>query len=376
MNKIKVLVIDDSTVFRSQVRLALQDVEGVEVVGSASNGAVALDQIALCSPDLLTLDLEMPVMDGVQTIQEMRKRGFRQKIIVFASTSRQSSEATRVAMRLGASDYLCKPKLRAIDAANGKQPSDLIRDILVPKIRRLQQSGETAPVPDLSPFEHSNDDRGSDGPDVESAAPRTAPNGVYPSIIWDLFNPKIIVIGSSTGGPNALEEVFSHLRGPVSCPIFITQHMPPIFTASLAERLEKLSGIPAAEAKHLEVAKPNRIYVAPGDYHMSLGTAHGGLEIHLDQGPLQNSVRPAVDPLFLSAARNFKERCLGIVLTGMGEDGRIGAQAVKQHGGAIVIQSAESCVVFGMPGAIFRDGAYDRVGDLKEISDLLKDKVG
>jgi two-component system chemotaxis response regulator CheB len=183
------------------------------------------------------------------------------------------------------------------------------------------------------------------------------------------------VFGSSTGGPTVLETIFSGLCGPLSCPILIAQHMPPIFTAALAERLSKLSGIPAKEASHKEIVKPNTIYIAPGDYHLTVQGTAENCELHLDQKEKENFVRPAVDPLFRSAAHIYRDRCLGLVLTGMGSDGRNGAQAIKEAGGAVIIQDRKSSVVFGMPGAVEQAQAFDKMISPQEMIHLLREKI-
>lgn len=165
------------------------------------------------------------------------------------------------------------------------------------------------------------------------------------------------------------------MTAPSNCPIVIAQHMPPIFTATLAERLSRLSGIPASEAKNGGQLEKNHIYIAPGDYHLQLEGTMDDTKMVLNQGPQINSVRPAVDPLFSSAAAIFRDKCLGFILTGMGADGKSGAEDVKKRGGAIVIQSQESCVVFGMPGAVFASGAFDRIASPDEIIKIFHDKV-
>jgi len=195
----------------------------------------------------------------------------------------------------------------------------------------------------------------------------------YEKVVLDRLQPKVIVIGSSTGGPTVLESIFSRISGPLRCPILITQHMPPIFTATLAERIQKISGIPTFEAKQDQVIVSGSIYVAPGNFHMRIKNENGVLKTALDQGPLENSVRPAVDPLFQSAANLYGSGCLGMVLTGMGADGKLGAERIKQAGGAVLIQSEESCVVFGMPGAVMSVGAYDQILSPDQIVDLLRD---
>jgi two-component system chemotaxis response regulator CheB len=182
----------------------------------------------------------------------------------------------------------------------------------------------------------------------------------------------MIVIGSSTGGPAALEKIFSSIKAPINIPILITQHMPPVFTEMLARRLSDMTGIPCAEAKNGEVIKPNQMYIAPGDYHMIVVGNKAEYKIQLNQEAQRNSVRPAVDYLFETAADIFDRTCMGFVLTGMGEDGLIGAQALRRKGAAMMIQDKESCVVFGMPGAIYSSGDYDQIGNLETISTTIR----
>lgn len=183
--------------------------------------------------------------------------------------------------------------------------------------------------------------------------------------------PSAIVIASSTGGPAAHDTIFKGLKGKLRCPIFIAQHMPPVFTTSFAKRIGGHAQLPSKEAKHFEVVA-NEIYVAPGDYHMSLDLVNGQIMTRLDQGPQRNSVRPAADFLFESATKVYGSKLMGLVLTGMGEDGLDGARAIKTAGGGLMIQNQESCVVFGMPGAVHAAGAFDAQGDLMAIQSMLQ----
>lgn len=354
MATLKVVVADDSVVYRSQIRAALTQIPGVEVVAVAANGKLALDRLGQGAIDLLTLDLEMPVLDGLQTLTEIKNRGFATKILVFSSFSKRGSEITMEALKLGASDFVAKPGADA-PLGSGGDPTAMIRGLLEPKIQALfPLTGGPAPAPPAPP----------------------ATTTEYPKIIWDLFQPQVLLIGSSTGGPTALEKIFASMKGPFRCPIVITQHMPPIFTATLAERLGKLTGVRAKEAQHGETPEPNTIYVAPGDNHLRFQKKAGGSAIlTLDKGPLIQSVRPAVDPMFATATEIYRGKILGLVLTGMGADGRDGAIAVKKAGGAIAIQEKDSCVVYGMPRAVQESGAYDKIIHLDDIARVIGAKV-
>ena len=351
MEKIKVLIADDSVVYRTQIRSVLEGVPSVDVVGTASNGNIALERIAQLKPDLLILDLEMPELDGIATIREIKRRDLKCKILVFSSVSKRGSEITLEALTLGASDFITKPDGNS-DGSSMESPTEKIRALLIPKILPFLPEHKLVP-----------------------AALQDKREAIFPKLIWDIFRPSIVVIGSSTGGPTVLERIFAEVNGPVSCPIVIAQHMPPIFTTTFAERLGRISGLTAMEARHGDVLQDNCIYVAPGDFHLRLKGSVQRAEISLDQGPKLNSVRPAVDPLFASAAEIYKSGCLAFVLTGMGADGKIGATAVKQSGGAVVIQSEESCVVFGMPGAVYAAGSYDHIANPEEIIKMVNEKI-
>lgn len=365
---IQVLIVDDSLVFRSQIKAALADVPGIDVVGVAANGKIALDKLTQLKVDLMTLDLEMAEMNGLQTLAEMKKRGLKTKVIIFSSKTQAGADAAILALQSGASDVVAKP---TSDNPSLHDALEAIKADLVPKIKQFipvesgilngkepanSQTNWVKPIQSDSRDQHKNDT-----------------SWVRKNI--ELFKPTAIVIGSSTGGPDALDKLFQQLPSPIRVPIFIAQHMPPIFTASLARRIQNVSGIPCAEAQQMEPVVSGRIYVAPGDYHMSLIQHQGHLRIKLDQGPKVQSVRPAVDVLFRSAAEFFGASCMAFVLTGMGEDGLQGAQAIKKASGGIMIQSAESCVVFGMPGAIFRAGIHDKIGDLTSIKRVLENQL-
>lgn len=340
MKKIKLLIIDDSVLFRSQIQLALKDVPEFEIVGTAPNGRVAIDKMQEQEIDVCTMDIEMPVLDGIGTLIEMMALGIKTKAIMFSSLSMAGAQKTLEAMKMGAVDFVPKPQP---DETN-LSPAAKIREALLPKIFSL------------FPKESKTN---------RSGYQQKAASGKFN---WNLFFPEVLVIASSTGGPNALVELFTLLKNPLPFPILITQHMPPIFTASLAERIGVHSGKVAKEAIHGEVIRPNQVYVAPGNFHMSLTGDRKKPQICLDQEAPRNFVRPCADFLFESAASLYGRGVLGVVLTGMGRDGADGAAAVKNNRGAVLIQNEESCVVFGMPGAVFEEGNYDFTGTAEGIA--------
>jgi two-component system, chemotaxis family, protein-glutamate methylesterase/glutaminase len=336
MKKIKVLIVDDSVLFRSQIQLALKDVDDIEIVGYAINGKMALEKVSSQDVDLMILDLEMPVMDGMTTVKNLRLLQKSPKVILFSSMNRSSAEKTIELMKLGALDFVAKP----VPDDSNRPPHEKIRTCLLPKILSLFPSQVLV---------------------ASKFCGKTNFN-------WRDFKPEILVIASSTGGPSALNDFFELMNTPVSFPILVTQHMPPVFTTSLAQHLGNISGKKSSEAIHGEILQPNQIYVAPGNYHMSITGTRTQQMIQLDQGPARNFVRPCADFLFESSAHIFKTNTLGIVLTGMGRDGADGAVAIKGLGGAVMIQDQASSVVFGMPGAVYESGQFDYMGTPQDLA--------
>lgn len=346
MEKIKVLIADDSGVYRSMIKSVFEDAQRFEIVAAVASGLLAIEKLKTSSVDLLILDLEMPGLDGIGTLKEMVKLKIKCKTLVFTSLSKHGAQCSLEALELGASDFITKP---GHDTAPGS-PLEKIKNALIPTVEGLFPKTQTiTKAPQLS--------------------------GDLDAFRWQILRPRLIMIGSSTGGPSVLEYLFAQLKGQLTCPIIITQHMPPIFTATLAERLSRISGLDCAEAKDGEILTSNRVYIAPGDFHLRLKGTINETILTLDKGPLIQSVRPAVDPMFETAASIFKDKCLAFVLTGMGYDGRDGARAVKQHGGYVGIQEKNSCTVFGMPGAVYESGHFDMIAAPDEIAQMLREKA-
>lgn len=340
---IKILVVDDSALFRSQVKSALGDQPHIKVVGSAGNGQEALTFIGREPVDVLVMDVEMPVMDGIQTTKEISQRKLNCKVILFSGTTKSSAVKILDALHFGAADFLAKPSL---EVSSAQTPAQRIREVLLPKINSLfgfAQKQNSGPV-----------------------------KRTYSQVIWETFRPSALVIASSTGGPAALEAFFKGIDFAFPCPVLIAQHMPPVFTASLAERLERVSGKACREAVDGEEPKADQIYIAPGNFHMELQSVAGRNQIRLHQEPLVNFVRPAADLLFKTAAQIYGRGLMGIVFTGMGHDGLEGCQAVKDRRGVVLIQNKETSVVFGMPGAVFEAGLYDYMGNIDELRRQVK----
>ena len=358
MRRIRVLIVDDAVVIRRMLSDCLAGDPGIEVVGTAPDGRIALQKLDQVNPDVVTLDMEMPVMDGLATLTELRKTHPRIPVIMFSTLTERGAAATLDALARGASDYVTKPaNVGSVTVAMQR-----IRDELVPKIRSLckvEQFGPLGGAP--RPVHIPTGAPGSIKPGSGSSVPRLL--DPIPSI-----RPEMLVIGVSTGGPNALATLLPGLSKQFPVPILIVQHMPPLFTRLLAERLSSVSGMPAREGEAGATPKPGEIWVAPGGHHMEVERTLNGLRIKLHDEAPENSCRPAVDVLFRSAARSVGSRCLGVILTGMGTDGVRGCNDLRDAGAQVLAQDEASSVVWGMPGAVSRAGLANRVLPLNELA--------
>ena len=367
----RILIVDDSVLFRTLIAKALAGAEGIENVTTASSGKLALQKMSVhgagasdCGFDVITIDMEMPEMSGIELIKEIRAKNWSVKPIVFSSQNLSGAQLALEALREGARDIVAKP-----EGKSGEDPAVLIRSALLPKIMQFSKnaramSHHNSPVAPVATSALSQP--------VAALNQEKKEKAQYTKVSLSQLQPTVIVIASSTGGPNALEAVFAEVKTPPKVPIAIVQHMPPVFTDILANRLSLVAGWPFSEAKHNQLMLPGHAYVAPGDYHLEIEVKDGKPYSMLHKQPQRNSVRPAADFLFESASRAYGAKLLGIVLTGMGEDGLVGAKAIKNAGGGIYIQNRETCVVFGMPGAVFDEGCYDGMGDLVSVANQIK----
>jgi len=346
MPKIRVLVVDDAVVVRKLITETLRVDPELEVVGAAANGKIALQKITQLNPDLLTLDVEMPEMDGLATLREVRKLYPKLAVIMFSTLTAKGAAATLEALSLGANDYVTKP-------ANVGGVSESIRRLqedLIPKIKihcRALRTFPPIPEPETA---------------TRPARPPGLPQPPRPGPI------EIVCIGTSTGGPNALADVFSALPADFPVPIVVVQHMPPLFTAMLAERLSAHSPIKCHEGAEGQPLERGHAYVAPGGRHMEVQRLGARTVLHLQDGPPENSCRPAVDVLFRSVAAVYGSAELGVVMTGMGQDGLRGCELIRENRGHVVIQDEASSVVWGMPGYIAKAGYADRIVPLNQIA--------
>lgn len=351
---IRVLVVDDSLVVRKLVSDALNSDPEIEVVGVAANGRIALGKVASLSPDLITLDIEMPELDGLGTLAELRKTHPRLPVVMFSTLTERGASATLEALSLGADDYVTKPS----NTGNFELAQERVREQLIPRVKQLVRRSRPSAVtrPSLAPAQPAA--RGSAAGAVTSA----------PSVRVAKDQPiELVAIGCSTGGPNALDAVLPLLPADIGVPLVLVQHMPPMFTRLLAERLDQRCALTVREAAGGEPLRPGELFIAPGDYHMQVVREGAGVGVRLDQGAPENFCRPAVDVLFRSAAQIYGGGVLAVILTGMGQDGLVGCQVLAERDAPVLAQDEATSVVWGMPGHVARAGLASRILPLPEI---------
>jgi two-component system chemotaxis response regulator CheB len=351
MRPIRVLIVDDSTVIRRLLSDALSADPAIEIAGIAANGKIALSKIPQLNPDLITLDIEMPEMDGLTTLVEIRKLYPKLPVIMFSTLAQRGAEATLEPLFKGANDYVTKPaNVGSVTAAIAN-----VRNEMVPKIKQF--CNWTTPAKTKSIQINDGTNPGTRLPSASSQLPS------------EVSRIDIVVIGVSTGGPNALSEMLPKISANFPVPILIVQHMPPIFTKHLAERLDQLSNLHVHEAAEGDLLQPGGAWLAPGNFHMKLRRQGTQLNAVLNQEPPECSCRPAVDVLFHSAVEIFGANVLSVVMTGMGQDGLRGCRAIRQAGGRVVVQDEATSVVWGMPGAIAHAGLAHKILPLQKIAD-------
>jgi len=352
MPKIRVLVVDDAVVVRKLITETLRRDPELEVVGIAANGKIALQKIPQVNPDLITLDIEMPELDGLGTLREIRKLYPKLAVIMFSTLTQKGAVATLDALSLGANDYVTKPA----NVGSVTEAMERLEQELIPKIKiHCRHLCSTGPV-------------------VTSTEPRPAHS--LPPLLPPRAGPiEIVCLGTSTGGPNALAEVFAQLPADFSVPIVLVQHMPPLFTAMLAERLTKLSPVICHEGAEGQVVERGHAYIAPGGRHMEVQRSGTRTILHLHDGTPENSCRPAVDVLFRSVAAIFGGSVLGVVMTGMGQDGLRGCEILREKGGHIVVQDEATSVVWGMPGFVAKAGYANKILPLNQLAGEITRRV-
>lgn len=346
-----VMVVDDSTVIRGYISRMLESDPDFKVVATAANGELAIKVVARSDVDVVILDIEMPVMDGLTALPLILKANPKVKVLMASTLTRRNASISIKALSAGASDYVSKP-----DTARDVHASEDFRREIISKVKALSGSRRRAAK--------------SSSSQSSSQSSVTKFKTTLPVVLRkpSAYKPAVLAIGSSTGGPQALFKVFEALGDSVGVPVFITQHMPATFTAILAEHLQRVCGVECSEGQDKERVKPNRIYLAPGEYHMVLDRDKEGIFIRTNQDPRENFCRPAVDPMFRSIAALYGAKTLSVVLTGMGKDGKDGGEAIINAGGTVIAQDEASSVVWGMPGAVSTAGLCSAVIPLDQIA--------
>ncbi len=335
---------DDSALVRRLVTTALKLDPEIEVVGIAENGKVALDRIEELRPDAVTMDIEMPVLDGLGALAQIRRTHARLPVIMFSTLTEKGAKATLEALSLGASDFVTKPS----NTGSMEASMASVREQLIPKIKALTAVRRLAAAAPTR---------------VAVARPTTV-------------RPEVLLVGCSTGGPDALSRVLESMPATLSVPVLVVQHMPPLFTAMFAERLDRVSPLSVREAGDGDVPKPGEVLVAPGGRHLRVTRSAGVVRAILDDGPAENFCKPAVDTLFRSAADVYGGAAAALILTGMGQDGLVGCQLLAAKGARILVQDEPTSVVWGMPGAVATAGLAHDVLPLDSIAGKLAGLLG
>lgn len=357
MARVRVMVVDDSVVIRRLLTDAISADPDIEVALTAQNGRLALDKLAVSAIDLVVLDVEMPVLGGVETLKELRRAHRRLPVVMFSTLTARGAATTLDALAAGASDYVTKPA----NVGSVAEAMAAVREQLVPKIRALTG------LPPITP--PSVADPGAvvrPAPPARPVVRPVAPRGGTAPV-------DVVTIGCSTGGPEALGSVLAALPADLGVPIIATQHMPPVFTALFAERLDRNSAWHAVEATSGTVVRPGTLYLAPGDHHLEVRRPRpgGAPETALSDAPPEHFCRPAVDVMMRSVATVWGAGTLAVVLTGMGVDGCDGAAHVRAAGGRVLVQDRDTSVVWGMPGAVSAAGLADAELPIGQIADAI-----
>lgn len=391
MSEIRVLVVDDSALMRNLVSRIVESAPDMTVVGTAMNGQFALNKIPRLQPDVIVLDLEMPEMNGIEFLREREKQGIDIPVVILSSIAQKGAQVTMDALSLGAADFITKPSgsvshdihtvtdqlLAMLRGYGGRyRRTQGLRTVAPPEDHEIEPrrgvsidprelTGEGAGTQEAAPAGDTGTATREAGaparrPTAKPRKPRTRPGPL-----------ELIVIGISTGGPNALRRVFGDIDGDIGVPVVIVQHMPAGFTSEFAHSLDRVSALEVKEAAEGDILKPNRVLIAPGDYHITVERRSLAGIVHLSQDPLRNGHRPSAGVLFESAAIHFGPRVMGVIMTGMGRDGALEIGEIYEAGGMTIGQDEASSVVYGMPRVAQESGYLHRQVALEEMASVL-----
>ncbi len=371
----RVMLVDDSAVVRGLVTRWMQEDPEIEVAASVGNGAVAVREIGRTDIEVIVLDVEMPEMDGLTALPKILAAQPDVKVIMASTLTMRNADISLKALQAGAADYIAKPSAMRDQSTVQEFQRDLLARVKTLGAVARRAKRRRAGLP-----EGGSTAKAAPAPSARAAAPAgtggatgaTSSKSLYAGPITlrsaAILPPKVLAIGSSTGGPQALFQVFGQLKNKIRIPILITQHMPPTFTTILAEHLTRIAGMNAAEAVDGEPVEGGRIYIAPGNWHMTVQVEGQKKVIRLNQDPPENFCRPAVDPMLRSLARAYGGSVLSVILTGMGSDGAKGGQVLIDAGGTMIAQDEATSVVWGMPGAVASHGLCSAVLPLDRIA--------
>jgi two-component system chemotaxis response regulator CheB len=368
-DKVKILVIDDSITYRQIMVAVIEKISDAECIGTAASGQIALRKISLMQPDLVLLDAVMPEMDGVETLQEIKQRHPAIEAIMISSFEMNNAKETLRSLQIGALDFVAKPKV--------SKPEDGIAE-LVKYLQPLVHLVQTKKYATFSRRDYTNKPASTkEAPVILPATPvikTETPRITSQRLIKSRFD--LCVIGVSTGGPKALDELIPRLNPAMPCPIIIVQHMPPMFTESLAMKLNDGTSLQVSEAKGGEELTARHVYIAPGGKHLVLRKRmEGRYCLALNETPPVNNCRPSVDVLFRSVAATFQGNVLAVVMTGMGRDGTEGVRMLKRNGNKCIVQDQHSSIVWGMPGSVYEAGLADEVVSLAQLGNRINQLI-
>jgi two-component system chemotaxis response regulator CheB len=371
--KLRILVVDDTIVYRKAVSDILAEIPGVEVVGIAHNGKIAMSKIASLKPDLLTLDIEMPEMNGLEVLAELQKNHPGVGAIMLSTLTADGSDMTMKALELGAFDFILKPQ----SSANQQEGKAQIKTALQPMLEAFRHSRNASSLLGTKGVFTSKTILTQKPNSMLRPQSPTGPGNIPPRPSARRGKSEIVTIGISTGGPNALSQMLPLLPGDLGVPVVIVQHMPPVFTKSLAASLDAKCALTVKEAQEAEPIQANTVYIAPGGKQMKLVASADGRNriIKLTNDPPENSCRPSVDYLFRSVGDYYVGRTTAVIMTGMGSDGTKALQLLKQKGALIIAQNEATCVVYGMPKAPIEQGLVDVIAPLNKIADEITKSV-
>jgi two-component system chemotaxis response regulator CheB len=347
---VSVLVVDDSALMRNLISRIVESTPGLRIADKAMNGLFALQKIPRCTPDIIVLDIEMPEMNGIEFLRERKRRGIDIPVVILSSIARKGAQVTMEAIDLGASDFITKP--------SGSVSSDIhtVADELGRMLLAYGSQYQRSRGRESTHYHFETPDR-----PIEALQPRHEPRPVLepkpvPAPLRPAGPTEIIAIGISTGGPNALRDVFARIDPELRQPIVVVQHMPAGFTSEFAASLDRICPLDVKEAAEGDILRPGRILIAPGDWHIVVEKRPLAAVVHINQDPQENGHRPSADVLFRSVAQAYGNRALGIIMTGMGKDGARELGSIYREGGITLAQDESSCIVYGMPKVAWEMG--------------------